>query len=238
MRTRAIAAVAAAVALLVPVAVAAQVLSCTVPAALSRPQPDTPDARQPRRLVRTAGYTLALTWSPQYCRRATGHRDDAQQCGAGNVFGFTLHGLWPDGPGKAWPQYCRPVELLREPTLRRNLCATPSVQLLQHEWAKHGSCMAGGADAYFDRARALYGRLRYPDSVALSRRPLTVGEFATAFARANPGMHADALRITATRDGWLDEVWLCLDRNYRKVRCPVHQRGVPASSPLKIWRGR
>ena len=227
----------AAVALLSPLAAAAQALACSVPAAIPRPRPDAPDARQPRRVLPTASYTLAISWVPQYCRGAATRAGSEQQCGAGNTFGFTLHGLWPDGAGKAWPQYCRPVELLSEATLRRNLCATPSVQLLQHEWAKHGSCTASSADGYLDRARGLYERLRYPDMDALSRRPLTAGSFAAAFARATPGVAANTMRITATRDGWLDEVWLCLDRRYRSVRCPAHQSGLASSARLRIWRG-
>lgn len=234
----AIVAVYGVVALVVPALAHAQALSCRVPSQVDTPRPDLPDVRQPRRLLPTASYTLAISWAPQFCREAAGRESAAQQCGGGNAFGFTLHGLWPDGAGKDWPQYCRPVELLAEAVLRENLCTTPSVQLLQHEWAKHGSCMTGGADAYFDRARMLYERLRFPDMNALSRRrPLTAGSFAAAFARANRGVSADAMRITASREGWLDEVWLCLDKQFRSTRCPAHQGGLAASAPLKIWRG-
>lgn len=234
----AIVALAGLASLVVPAFAQAQALSCSVPVQLDRPRPDLPDLRQPRRLIPTASYTLAISWAPQFCRGAAWRASAAQQCGGGNAFGFTLHGLWPDGAGKDWPQYCRPVDLLAEPVLRENLCATPSVQLLQHEWAKHGSCMAGGADAYFDRARMLYERLRFPDMDKLSRRrPLTAGSFAAAFASANRGVSANAMRITASRDGWLDEVWLCLDTRFRSVRCPAHQGGLAASAPLRIWRG-
>ena len=147
-----------------------------------------------------------------------------------------LHGLWPDGPGKDWPQYCRPVALLAEPTLRSALCATPSVQLLQHEYAKHGSCMDGDADAYFRRSIALFRALRFPDMATLSRRPgLTAGAIATAFAARNRGMTRDMLRVTATRQGWLDELWLCLDLRFRAVRCPAAQGGLAPSAPIQIF---
>jgi ribonuclease T2 len=72
----------------------------------------------------------------------------------------------------------------------------------------------------------------------LSRRPLTAGRFAQAFARANPGMRADMMRVTATREGWLDELWLCMDKSFRYARCPAHQGGVAPNTKLKIWRGR
>src|SRR3546814_12998554 len=61
------------------------------------------------------------------------------QCGSGNRCGFTLHGLLPDGKTKEWPQYCRPASLLPERVLSQHLCATPDLQLIQHEWADRKS---------------------------------------------------------------------------------------------------
>jgi len=226
----------AAALLLSPVVLHAQALSCAIPAQIERPRPDTPDARDPRRVMPTASYTLALSWGPQFCRE----RGDAVsfQCGSGNRFGFVLHGLWPDGAGKDWPQFCRSVDLLPESTIRANLCATPSAQLLQHEWAKHGSCTGLSADAYFAQATGLFRALRFPDMNALSRRrPLTAGMVAAAIARANPGMTPDMLRVTVTRRRWLDEVWLCRDLQLRPARCPATKGGVAPSTPVAIWRG-
>ena len=107
-----------------------------------------------------------------------------------------------------------------------------------HEWAKHGTCMTGERPAsYFARSTRAYAALRYPDMGALSRRPLTADRFAQAMAAANPGLAADMMRVTATRQGWLDEVWLCMDARFRYRRCPAHAGGLPGSTPLKIWRG-
>ncbi|MFM9977979.1 MAG: ribonuclease T2 family protein [Sphingomonadaceae bacterium] len=221
-----------------PAIAQAQAIACALPTDLPRPRADGPDARDLRRVLPIAGYTLALSWAPQFCR-ARGSSDSAAiQCRVGNRFGFILHGLWPDGPGGEWPQYCRPVALLSEATLRRNLCATPSVQLLQRQWTKHGSCMNTDADGYFRQATALYGRIRYPDMGALSRRPtLTAGALVAAIARINPGLQPSMLRITTERGGWLDEVRICLDRNFRYMRCNPLRAGVGASAPVRIWRG-
>ncbi|MCC2975430.1 ribonuclease T2 [Sphingomonas sp. PL-96] len=215
----------------------AQSTQCNVPAVLPRPHADLPTAQQPRRVIPIGSYTLAITWSPQYCRGQQAG-SDSFQCGQDNRFGFTLHGLWPDGEGKTWPQYCKPVALLPQAVVRKHLCATPSVQLLQHEYAKHGSCMGVTPAAYFARSNALYGRLRFPNMDALSRRrDLTAGQLAQAIARANPGIAANMMRITANREGWLDEVWLCLDKRLRYRACPAHQGGLTSNAPLKIWRG-
>ena len=223
--------------LLVPAVAQAQAPTCSVPATIERPHPDRASADQPQRLLPIGGYTLALTWSPQFCRN---RRDQGDfQCGGGTRFGFTLHGLWPDGEGRDWPQYCRPAALLPEPVIRAHLCATPSAQLMQHEWAKHGTCMAGYQPAaYFARSTGLYGKLRFPDMDALSRAPLKAGGLARALARLNPGLPANAVRVTATRDGWLDELWLCLDRRLRYARCRADSGGVTPGSDLQIWRGR
>jgi ribonuclease T2 len=223
--------------LAVPQILSAQTLQCTAPSGPQSIRPDLPSQSQPTRILPIGGYTLAITWSPQYCRDAKG--DSSFQCGGANRFGFTLHGLWPDGVGKDWPQYCRPTAILPRAVVRRHICTTPSAQLMQHEWAKHGTCMARYSPAsYFERSNALYYGLRFPDMDGLSRRNLlTAGDLATAFAAANRGMTADMMRVTATREGWLDEIWICLNKAFRPARCPAHQGGLSSNAPLKIWRG-
>ena len=151
-----------------------------------------------------ASYTLALSWSPQQCRGANGNRDPLRCTQKIGRFGFTLHGLWPDGAGATWPQYCRKTTLLASNIIRQNICATPSVDLIQHEWAKHGTCMARDPADYFARSQALYRAIVDPDMNALSRQKgLTVGAFIDAFSAANPRIPAAAIRVTTTpAAGW------------------------------------
>lgn len=222
---------------LTPGVASAQALMCHPPARVQQPRPDLPSASQPRRVLPIGAYTLALTWSPGWCRTHRADPDARFQCASGNRFGFTLHGLWPDGVDRQWPQYCAATRIVPPATIRRTLCATPSEQLIQHEWAKHGTCTALSMDAYFSRATRLYGALRYPDMAALSRRPLSVGGFKARMAAANPGLPAEAIRVTATRDGWLDELWLCLDTRFRYENCRPGTGGAPDDSRLRIWRG-
>lgn len=235
---RPLAVTAATIALAAAGAAQAQSYRCAVPANLPRPHPDLASASQPRRVLPIGGYTLALSWAPQHCHRNA--RDTAArfECGSGNRFGFTLHGLWPDGVGKDWPQYCTTTGLLPAVLIKRHVCATPSPQLLQHEWAKHGTCMGTTPTAYFAKSTGLYARLRYPDMDALSRTPLNAGAFAQAFAAANPGVPATAIRVTANRQGWLDELWLCLDKRFGYTRCTAGSGGLAANATLKIWRGK
>ena len=219
-----------------PVTAEAASISCTLPGAIEPIHADEPNDKTPIRRLPIASYTLALSWSPQFCRGQGGKQ--SFQCSSGNRFGLTLHGLWPDGAGKEWPQYCQPVALLSETQLRRNLCVTPSAQLNQHEYAKHGSCMGITPAQYFDQSHALYRALNWPDIDRLSRGPLTVGQFKDAFARANRGrVPVNAIRVTVTGGRWLDELWLCLDTRYKYRRCAANQDGgVPNSRKLMIWR--
>lgn len=222
----------------VPSGAFAQAYRCAIPSNMPRVRAEPSSTRQARRILPVGGYTLALTWSPQYCREHAGDAATRFQCGDGNRFGFTLHGLWPDGAGKVWPQYCRATGPLPPSVIRANLCATPSTQLLQHEWTKHGTCLPGATPAeYFRRSGALYRGLRYPNMEALSRRRTTVGQFEAAMAAVNPGLRPDMMRVTADRRGWLDEVRICLDKQFRYRRCPSHQIGLAARTPLRIWRG-
>lgn len=211
--------------------------ACALPTVIEPIHGEDPGGRNEMRRIPISSYTLALSWSPQFCRQQGDKR--SFQCNSGNRFGLSLHGLWPDGPGKEWPQYCKPVELLSDAQIRRNLCITPSAQLNQHEWAKHGSCMNVTPAQYFDQSHGLYRSLVWPDMDRLSRRPLTVGGFKDAFARANRGrVPVNAIRVTVTGGRWLDELWLCLDTRLRFRRCAANQDGgVPNARKLLIWRG-
>ena len=222
-----------------PAAALAQVGDCAPPANPPRIHPELPSADQPARRLPIGGYTLAISWAPRFCRDSGDKPASRFECDGRGRFGFVLHGLWPDGVGPVWPQYCAATPLLPPAVVRGAMCATPSAQLLQHEWAKHGTCMAGYDPArYFALSTGLYRKLRFPDMDALSRQPLTAGGVAEAIATANPGLRADQMRVTTDRQGWLDEVWLCLDKAFAFTRCAAHSGGVSADTKVRIWRGR
>jgi ribonuclease T2 len=225
------------IALVAPGVAAAQGPVCSPPLTLQHPHPELPSATEPSRVLPIGGYTLAITWSPQYCRTHGGEPANAFECAGAARFGFTLHGLWPDGVGAVWPQYCKATPILPPALIRHTLCSTPSEQLIQHEWAKHGTCMAGSASDYFGQSTRLYRALRFPDMAALSRGPLTVGRFKAAFAAANPANSVDAIRVTLDRDQWLQEIWLCLDLKMRYTRCRPGTGGAPDTALVQIWRG-
>jgi ribonuclease T2 len=118
------------------------------------------------------------------------------------------------------------------------------VQLLQHQWAKHGTCMARRPETYFAAARLLFEAIEFPDMDRLSRQgdreavPLNAAGLADAFATYNEGLPASAVRVKTNERGWLQEVRICLDRKFKPQACPRHVLGARASGEVKIWRGR
>jgi ribonuclease T2 len=224
----------AALALALPAIAQAEVPQCRLPPQVAAPALPQPDG--PRRVLAITGYTLALSWSPEFCRNRARDPRAAYQCGGKlGRFGFILHGLWPEAEPGNWPQWCPAAPLAAE-TVRRNLCMTPSPDLVAHEWAKHGACMARTPEGYFKAGAALLRALRYPDMMRLSRRPgLTAGDLRAAFRAATPFLPAASIRVKANARGWLEEVHLCYANDFMPAVCA--DRGADDGAGLKIWRG-
>jgi ribonuclease T2 len=225
-------------------AVQAQAWQCIAPASLPRPSPEHAKPGEVRRTP-VSRYILALSWSREHCKGREKELGAALQC-AGRIgeFGFIVHGLWPEAAGPDYPQWCRKAEPLSRKVVAENVCMTPDVQLLQHEWAKHGTCMARKPETYFGAAKLLFEAMTFPDMDRLSRqgekegKPLTAAVLADAFATNNEGLPAEALRVKTNRKGWLEEVRVCLNRKFKPMRCPSFVKGAPSGSEVKIWRGR
>ncbi len=230
-------AVLAAALALLPGAAFGQAYQCRVPqGAVSVPA----IARDgPVRQAAVAGYTLALSWSPEYCRGRERSAGDSRQCsGRAGRFGFVVHGLWPEGRGAGSPQWCPARRPLASGELARNLCMTPSAKLLAHEWSKHGACMASTPESYFSRVRTLWAGLRWPDFDRLSRRKgLTAGQVREAFAQANRLWEPENIGLVINERGWLEEMRLCYGRDFEPAACGRGRRGPADSAPVKIWRG-
>lgn len=224
----------AALLLALPAIAQAEVPQCRLPPQIAAPALPQPDG--PRRVLAITGYTLALSWSPEYCRTRARDPRAAYQCGGElGRFGFILHGLWPEAAPGMWPQWCPAAPLAAE-TVRRNLCMTPSPDLIAHEWAKHGACMARTAEDYFKAGAALLRPLRFPDMIALSRRrDLSAGALRAALRKATPALPLAAIRVKANARGWLEEVHICYGKDLQPAPCA--DRGAQDAAALKVWRG-
>ena len=216
----------------------AQAFQCRMPSVTNAPKVE--QNGQTRRLPVT-GYTLALSWSPEFCKPREGQRAHRLQCsGQNGRFGFTVHGLWPNS-GKSWPQWCGGVGArtpLTGAQIARNLCMMPSARLAARQWAKHGSCMVPRAETYFEVTRILYGSLRFPDFDRLSRKPgLNAGDLREWFLAANSGWRRDAIGVKVNQRGWLTELRLCYNKRFRPAQCDRGRFGPADDAAIKIWRG-
>jgi ribonuclease T2 len=182
--------------------------------------------------VRTAAYMLSLTWTPEYCRVHGAQPDAEVQC-RDNHFGFTVHGLWPNGPEDVHPRFCRPAAAVDAATLRANLCMTPSAWLLEHEWAAHGSCGWASPQPYFAKARALRTALDVPVLKAGADELTTAGAIRTAFLERNPALRRQDLYVQAGPDGRLQEVRICYDLTFRPAPC-LHDAGAQDPAPIRV----
>lgn len=219
---------------LAPVAVPAAE-SCVLPERLPPPEMERvrPDEVVADRTI--LFHMLAVSWMPETCRTG-GDGEGDLACGGENRFGWTLHGLWPNADGKPYPRFCRPATQVSEATIRANLCRTPSVDLVQHEWAAHGTCGWETPEAYFARAAALYDGLVKPEPATLAAdgRGPTAGALRDAFVRANPGLPRDAIYIAVATGNRLREVRLCHDLAFKPAACPVGGLGTPDRVVLTV----
>lgn len=216
-----------------PAPALAQAYQCTLPQRITPLRPVVPDG--PARRTVVARYTLAASWSPEYCRK---DKRSMQCSGRNGRFGFVLHGLWPEARTGPPPQWCSVTPRPPAELIRRNLCMTPVPWLLEHEWAKHGSCMVRTPESYFRTAGILWRSLRWPDADRLSRnKVLTVGDLRRAFVLANPDWNTRQVGVSLSPGGWLRELRLCYGRDFMPQSCPRGSLGPPDSAPLKIWRG-
>ena len=123
-------------AMAVPAAAQAQAYQCRAPQISTVPD-IAPDSA--RRDMPVTGYTLALSWSPEFCKPRQDSRSHRVQCSGDNGrFGLVVHGLWPQGRS-SWPQWCATNGVLTPREVRANMCMMPSARLVARPWAKHGA---------------------------------------------------------------------------------------------------
>ncbi|KLI65222.1 ribonuclease T2 family protein [Aurantiacibacter marinus] len=222
---------------LVPAAAQAQAYQCRLPqspVAVPGIQPD-----GPVRQTRVTGYTLALSWSPEFCRFRDDEARHARQCsGREGRFAFIVHGLWPEGPGGRYPQWCPARDTPTQSEMRGALCMSPDTRLVARQWAKHGSCMTSDAGAYLRITQILWNSLRWPDFDRVSRRTgLTAGDVREVFADANPYWDAEDVGLVVNDRGWLREMRLCYGADFMPVACDARRFGPDDDEDVRIWRG-
>lgn len=235
MQTRYFASAILALALCDAAPLAAQHYQCSPPRTIRVPRV-APDA--PSRMLPVTGYTLALSWSPEFCKPRQRQSAHARQCsGRDGMFGLVVHGLWPESR-RDWPQWCPAARAPQPREVAANMCLSPSAALLARQWAKHGACMANRPATYYKVMRILWAGLRIPDFDRISREDgLTAGTIRTRFADANPGWMREAVGVKLNARGWLEELRLCYDKRFMPRACDGRRFGAADADPARIWRG-
>ena len=190
-----------------------------VPAAAAQAAPPPPPAK-PK--ATDLPYVLALSWQPAFCesspkrpecRWQTGNRYDAKY--------LSLHGLWPQ-PSSL--EYCNVQGAARAaaeggrwkdiPALDLSLSTRADLETMmpssksmldRHEWAKHGSCYPGSADAYFSDSFRLMKEINAsPVADIFMRnigRTVTTANIRAAFDQAFGTGAGNRVRVACRDDG-------------------------------------
>jgi len=184
-------------------------------------------------------YLLALSWSPAYCASHRGDPDAEEECAKRR--GFVVHGLWPQNQDGGWPAFCRPVSTVPVALAARESAIMPNVELIEHEWTKHGSCTTFEVRDYFDAIERSFASLHIPNALARPEAPvaLPLGEAKAQFAALNPGLEPDMMSFRCGHTGELSEVRVCLDKalHFRACgagqadSCPAQMRFEPIGGP-------
>jgi len=167
-------------------------------------------------------YVLVLSWSPTHCSSGAGRgRDDDLQCRSGRPYGFVLHGLWPQYE-RGYPQNCASNEprIVARGVLDDVLKISPSEQLVQHEWEKHGTCSGLSQRDYFATGAQAFESMNVPSAYDAPERPImtTPNEVRQAFLDANRVMKGGGVSATCSGNE-LAELWICLDRKLGPRAC-------------------
>ena len=173
-------------------------------------------------------YLLSLSWAPNYC--ASHPTDSSSECQAGNHTAFVLHGLWPssnDDPMK--PLNCKPAHPVAGGIVQHMLEYFPDKGLIQHEWAKHGTCSGLSSAQYFDKVEQAFKAVQVPDRYKNldHSQQVSVKDLENDFAQANSAP-AKSFRLSC-HAGQLVALEACLDKDLHYQACPASARECPSS---------
>lgn len=167
-----------------------------------------------------AYYLLSLSYAPDFCAQPTGNKDP-RECGTGRHVGFIVHGLWPQGENSRGPERCGNSSPVSEDLVRVMLNYIPTESLIQHEWTIHGSCSGLSVGDYFATVRKARDSVSIPADLKQPPTELrkSPAEVEAAFAAANTGFPKDAFQASCYREGQLQEVRICLNKDLSPRAC-------------------
>lgn len=174
-------------------------------------------------------YLLSVSWSPEWC---IAYSKKAPQCLAKKH--FVLHGLWPEYETGKYPSCCEKVTTPLDDVLIKKMVPDilPSQKLMDHQWAKHGTCALTTPAHYFELSAEVYQRIKFPDVfyTQSSEFPISRYKLRDLLVDANQaiGLKGNMFvfdcevakhRKKAERKT-LDEVRFCVDKKGDFMTCP------------------
>jgi ribonuclease T2 len=179
-------------------------------------------------------YLLTLSWSPAFCSMHQGQGGAREQCGQ-KRYGFVVHGLWPQYK-RGYPQSCETDNPdLPDKVVERVLPIMPSHPLIEHEWAKHGTCSGLAAQEYFGLVEKFYSGITVPASFEAPRRAFSIspGDLKQRLLDANPGLTEDAI-VVPCKSKMLEEVRICYSKEGAAQSCAADVKKAECRRPSLI----
>ena len=157
-------------------------------------------------------YLLTMSWAPEFC--ATNPKGkSSSECDPKKHYGFVVHGLWPQNNTGAYPHDCGPAQPVSQAIVQQMMPLMPDSGLIQHEWAKHGTCSGLSAQDYFDSIQKAFGNVKIPEEYRAPASMVTDSptDIEKKFAEANnapqgafhvscPNADFAALEVCLTKD--------------------------------------
>ncbi len=165
-------------------------------------------------------FLLTLSWAPEFCATNSSGKNSAE-CDPRKHMGLVVHGLWPQYDNGKWPQDCASTPPVPSATVNHMMPIMPGKQLIQHEWAKHGTCSGLSTQDYFGAIEKLYHGLEVP---AEFKEPSSAAQTNAAtiekkFAAANNAPKT-AFRVSCPQNEF-SAVEICLSKDLQYQACPT-----------------
>lgn len=165
-------------------------------------------------------YLLSLSWAPEFCAQPSDAAASPRECAAGRNIGFIVHGLWPEMEEGAAPESCGSARSVSRGLVNSMLASMPEPELIQHEWATHGTCTGLNANAYFTTVLLARAAVQVPVQISSITGQTTEspGEIEAQFEGTNPSFPKGSFHVSC-RNGALTEVRACFDKNLKPRVC-------------------
>ena len=180
-------------------------------------------------------FMLVLSYAPDFCNQPQGTKDP-RECGAGRSIGFVVHGLWPQGETSRGPESCGPANPVSQVIVQATLKYIPTESLIQHEWAAHGTCSGMSAADYFAALRKARDSVTLPSDLnqPSQRQQMSPAQIEAKVAAANASFPKSAFRTSCYRDGELQEVRVCFDKQLGPRQCGPSAGECSASTAILL----